>query len=139
MLPYIGLKTRHNGLCNTNPGCHLSLGKSGSSPGFQNLVKKFEVLSECIILRRTSARESARSLNALRVFRIFHLFHALSRELKFFPWGLLRLLDELVQHHNFSSDQCTVENSRYTVRRLEPEFEKATTHCTGMRHSEVGP
>jgi hypothetical protein len=58
MLPYIGLKTRHNGLCSTNPGCHLSLGKSGSSPGFQNLVKKFEVLSECVILAtHVGARE----------------------------------------------------------------------------------
>lgn len=55
-----------------------------------------------------------------------------------FCGGPLRLLDELVQHDDPSSDERAVEHSRQTFRRLEPEFEKAVTHGPGVRHSEVG-
>jgi len=43
-----------------------------------------------------------------------------------------------MQHHNPSPHEHALENSCYTFRRLEPEFEKAATHRTGMGHSEVG-
>jgi hypothetical protein len=49
MLPDIGLKPHHNRLSNTDPGCYLSLGKSGFSSGLQDLVEELEFLSECII------------------------------------------------------------------------------------------
>ena len=49
MLPDIGLEPRHHGLSSTDPGSYLSLGKSGFSSGLQDLVQKFEFLSEHII------------------------------------------------------------------------------------------
>jgi hypothetical protein len=46
MLPDIGLKPRHNRLTSTDPGCYLSLGKSGFSSGLQDFVEELEFLSE---------------------------------------------------------------------------------------------
>jgi hypothetical protein len=68
MLPDIGLEPRHNGLSGTDPGCHLSLGKSGRSPGLQDLVQKLEFLTERIILaphvgaRKRPGFESSKSV-----------------------------------------------------------------------------
>ena len=49
MFPDIGLEPRDNGLSGTDPGCYLCLGKSSRSSGLQDLVQKFEFLSERII------------------------------------------------------------------------------------------
>jgi len=100
MLPDIGLEPRHNGLSSTDPGCYLSLGKSGRSSGLQDLVQKLEFFSERVIF---AAHVGARKRPGFESFkRIPHLspFYALSRDLKFFPWGLFRLLCKLMQHHN---------------------------------------
>jgi hypothetical protein len=138
MLPDSGLEPRDSGLSRTDPGCHLGLGKSGGGAGLQDLVQKLEFLSERVIF---AAHVCACKRPGFESFkRIPHLspFYARSRDLECFPWGLLRLLDELMQHHDPSSDERAVEHSNDTFRHLEPEFEKPLTHSPGVRHSEVG-
>jgi hypothetical protein len=71
MLPDIGLEPRHNGLSSTDPGCYLSLGKSGRSSGLQDLVQKLEFLSERVIF---AAHVGARKRPGFESFkRIPHL------------------------------------------------------------------
>ena len=43
-----------------------------------------------------------------------------------------------MQHDDFAIDDCAVEHSRNTFGCFQPQFEETVTHCSRVRHAEIG-
>lgn len=67
------------------------------------------------------------------------LLDALAREHQLLVWGLLRLLDERVDHHNAPADEKAVDGAPDSRASSRSELEEATAHGARVRQPQVWP